>query len=259
MNSLLCCILSHVLRSLERVAHLNRAAVTSLLNLKQLTALTIITAAEPPGGYLQQQQQWLQDPAAAAVAGFGQHQQQDQLDPAAIDPAAGFGYLSASSSSSSSGSDDGLFLPLMQLPNLQEIVVGCIARGQTLNLSTTLTHDLQPPACQEAGTYPGLSGTSPQGLGPRQSPRGLGLEHHGRQGSRGQYGVVQRQQVISGSRSQSDQGLAAQQSSGQQGFGHQQEWFYQGFGGERYLLEDGEATNAYVCPDQWSQLSEMQV
>ncbi|WIA35104.1 hypothetical protein OEZ86_003590 [Tetradesmus obliquus] len=197
--------------SLERVGCLSRQALTGLQKLSQLTALTLLAAAEPL---------------------FDQQQQ--------------LGGMHAAASSSSSSSSDSPWLLLLQLPQLRELVVGVVPRNQTLNLTTTLAQNLEPPEPYGTGhtRHPSdaAAATSRQpsvDLWQQQafSHTGLGLE-----AQRGRPGLVLRQQQQQQQGSGCDQGL----------------WFQQGCGGQRYAQQEGAAVTAYVTPGLWSDLADMQ-
>jgi hypothetical protein len=143
--------------SLERVGHLDRAAVASLCALKALTALTIITATDAAADVLQHT-------AAAAAQQQHQHQQQQQQQQqleaeggeavvavnaalgapdAVAAPATPTVSIPAAAAAAADGGNQGLWLPLLELPLLQELVLGSAHRSQQLHLTGNLTAKLQ--------------------------------------------------------------------------------------------------------------------
>jgi hypothetical protein len=195
-----------------------------LQKLTQLSALTLLAAAEPLFDQ-QQQQQWLGMDAAAAAA---QHQ-----------------------SDAAASSSDSPWLLLLQLPQLRELVAGVVPRSQTLNLTTTLTHNLEPPPpystrnphtqSNAAAATADYQSSADQWLQPQQQQQvlpttGWGLESH-----RGRPGLVLQQQQ--------QQGLGFSQGG----------WFLQGLGGQRYSQQEGAGVTAYVTPSLWRELADMQV
>jgi hypothetical protein len=153
--------------SLERVGHLDRPAVGSLCALKALTALTIITATDATADILhhtaaaaaQQQQQ-------QAEAGGGEAVVAANAALGAPDAVAGTPTptvsISASSALLSNGSQ-GLWLPLLELPLLQELVLGSAHRSQQLNLTGSLTAKLHSSGgirvnSDNPSALPGLGG-----------------------------------------------------------------------------------------------------
>jgi hypothetical protein len=230
---------------MECVGALNRQSLTGLQKLRQLTALTLLAAAEP----WQQQQQWGGNAAAIAAAGLGAgaaaaaavpgvHMQQQQQ-------ALPHGLLVDSLASSS---NDSPWLLLLQLPHLRELMVGVVPRTQTLNLTTTLTQNLEPPSPHNMpDTHLTLNSAahsdSTSHIRQQQEQQGLGSE-----GYKGRPG-----RVLSHNREQQ------RQQQQQQGLAGECGWFLQGCGGQRYVYQEGAAVTAYVTPGQWSELADMQV
>jgi hypothetical protein len=163
--------------------------------------------------------------------------------------------------SSSSSSSDSAWMVLVQLPHLQELVVGVVPRGQTLNLTTTLTQNLEPPApygtchmqmqsmtaaAADSSLTPAASAVDPWMLPQQQQQQqrhqaGLGSDVH-----RGRPGLVLHQQ---------QHGQQQQQGASSQAGG----WFLQGSAGQRYAQLEGAGVTAYITPSQWSELADMQV
>jgi hypothetical protein len=215
------------------VGCITRQSLAGLQRLQQLTALTLLAAAEP---FDQQQQQVLggmDAAAAAALLGGGVHEQ-------------GMGTGEGASSSSSSS---GAWMVLLQLPHLRELVVGVVQRGQTLNLTTTLTKNLEPPppygTCHMQMHSMAAAAAVDSRLSPQQQQQqqqaGLGTDSH-----RGRPGLVLHQMQ---QQQQQQQGSSSQPGA----------WFLQGSAGQRYAQQEGAGVTAYVTPSQWSELADMQV
>lgn len=133
-----------ILCSLERIGSIDRPAVASFHSLSRLTALTIITAADafeapdPPDTnhninnnnqqQAQAQAQHAVDGAAADDAG------------AAVAPAVVAG--PRASAAQAGGVSHGLWLPLLELPALQELVLGSAHSSQQLSLTGSVTESL---------------------------------------------------------------------------------------------------------------------
>jgi hypothetical protein len=231
--------------SLERVGSISRQSLTGLQKLNQLTALTLLAAAEP----FDPQQQLSAGMDAAAAAGLpwaGYHEQ----------------YLHGTGASSSSSSDSA-WMVLLQLPHLRELVVGVVPRGQTLNLTTTLTQKLESPppygtchmrmhsmaaaaAAADASLTAAAKTADPWMAAQQQQQQrqqaGLGSDvHRGRPGLMLHHHRHHQQQQQQGSSSQAGG------------------WFLQGSAGQRYAQQEGAGVTAYVTPSQWSELADMQV
>jgi hypothetical protein len=244
--------------SLENIGSLTRAAVASLHTLQQLSALTLLTDADladlaphtlqpqlqqqpqqqqqHPPPLEEQQQLWeeLQASFATGAAGLpGQQQQAAANVTAAASPASGPGGQGRL----------GLWLPLLLLPKLQELVVGCACRGQSVDLTGTLAGQLARSPGGPAGTADAVA-VLPEGLQQRNTHLGMfvGSDSNDtpRPPSWQQHGQQHQQQQ-------------QQQSPLVAGLG-----FVQGAGG-RYQKQEGAAVMAYMCPGRWSHLSFMEV
>jgi hypothetical protein len=162
--------------SLERVGAVDRAAVASLGSLKALTGLTVITAADAAdhgthfsnpaaAQQLQQQQQQQGEGAEAAVAPA--HAALDTVAAAAGSAVAGgVPAAFAAVGGSSWGSSQGMWLPLLELPMLQEVVMGSAHRSQQLNLTGSLAEHLHSnPDVQSTTATPASSNGGSSGPG----------------------------------------------------------------------------------------------
>lgn len=137
--------------SLERVSGITKPAVASLLSLKQLTALTIITAADADVAALTAAAM----PAAAMMdLQAAMLQQQQQPVPVADNGGNNMGaaalpqpqHAPATAAAAAAAADEAgrsLYLPLLQLPALQELVLGSAHRSQQLNFTGSITDSLR--------------------------------------------------------------------------------------------------------------------
>lgn len=147
-------VVVNILYSLERIGSIDRPAVASLHSLSSLTALTIITAADaleapdPPDTNHNNNQQQAQPQAQHAGDGAAADDAVAAANPAAA--AAG-------------GVSQGLWLPLLELPALQELVLGSAHCSQQLSLTGRVTDSLAgfrgmreqaDPADNRGGTGP---------------------------------------------------------------------------------------------------------
>lgn len=173
-----------VAHSLERVGQLTQQAVATLQRLQQLAALTLITTADLGDGHhagLHHQPPWeLQGPvlwdaaeAAAAAAAVGVGAAAGAPGAMAAAAAAAAAAFEAAPDAARAGMQgrDGLWLPLLLVPCLQEVVVGSVWRGQTLALTTTLTSQLQPPSAEQLAG--GCAGSAARPPGQQQQQLGL--------------------------------------------------------------------------------------